>query len=75
MPFDKKTYDIEYARKNVTRKFLAFNRNEPEDVELLCWLDSVGRGNVNDYVKQLIRDDMNRKNGGFVVKTVVNTHT
>ena len=62
MPFDKTKYDIEYARKNIERKFLAFNRNDPDDLTLLYWLDRIGKGNVNEYVKQLIRDDMNRKN-------------
>ena len=62
MPFDKKTYDIEYAKKHIERKFLAFNMNDPDDLTLLYWLDGIGKGNVNEYIKGLIRDDMNRKN-------------
>lgn len=61
MPFDKKTYDIEYAKEHVTRKFLAFNKDDPEDAEILAWLNNLGRGNVNGYVKNLIREDMKKQ--------------
>lgn len=63
MPFDKTRYDIEYAKANVTRKFLQFNKNDPEDMALIAWLDSQGKGNMNAYVKGLIATDMHEKNG------------
>lgn len=56
MPFDKKAYDMGYARAHITRKFIPFNDTVPEDAELLAWLDTVG--NVTQYVKNLIREDM-----------------
>ena len=68
MPFDKTRYDIEYAKANVTRKFLQFNKNDPEDMALIAWLDSQGKGNMNAYVKGLIAADMTRKNGDSMSK-------
>ena len=62
MAFDKTKYDTEYNAKNVTRKFLAFNKNDPDDMELLNWLKGIGKGNVNEYVKGLIRADMENTN-------------
>ena len=62
MAFDKIKYDTEYNAKNVTRKFLAFNKNDPDDMELLNWLKGIGKGNVNEYVKGLIRADMENTN-------------
>ena len=56
MAFDKGKYDKEYAKTHITRKFIPFNDTVPEDAELLKWLDTVG--NVTQYVKQLIREDM-----------------
>ena len=56
MPFDKTKYDIEYARAHIRRKHIPFNDTVPEDKELLAWLDTVG--NVTQYVKQLIRADI-----------------
>lgn len=58
MPFDKKAYDMGYARAHITRKFIPFNDTVPEDAELLAWLDTVG--NVTQYVKRLIREDMEK---------------
>ena len=60
MPFDKSKYDQEYAKKHITRKFLAFNRDDPEDVALLDWLKAKGYGYTNAYIKRLIREDMER---------------
>ena len=60
MAFNKTKYDIEYAKANITRKFIPFNKQNPEDAELLSWL--AGQDNVTQYIKALIRDDMTRKN-------------
>lgn len=56
MPFNKTQYDIEYARAHIKRKFIPFNDANPEDAELLAWLGQ--QGNVTQYVKRLIREDM-----------------
>ena len=56
MPFDKKAYDQDYNQKNVFVKRLPFNRNNPDDVELLAFLEA--HGNTTQYLKKLIRRDM-----------------
>ena len=58
MAFDKGKYDQEYNREHIRRKFIPFNDTVPEDAELLSWLST--KGNVTQYVKQLIREDMAR---------------
>ena len=55
MAFNKSEYDMEYNRRNIKRKFIPFNIQNPEDLELLEWL--AGK-NVSAYVKELIRADM-----------------
>ena len=60
MAFDKTQYDIDYAKAHVKRKFIPFNDQNPDDSEMLSWLEE--QGNVTQYIKQLIRDDMTRKN-------------
>ena len=58
MAYIKSEYDKEYAKNHITRKFIPFNDTVPEDVELLEWLATVG--NVTQYVKRLIREDIQR---------------
>lgn len=60
MPFNKSEYDMEYAKQNIVRKFLAFNKNDPEDLEILAWLNNLPKGEMNGYIKRLIRDDMTK---------------
>ena len=52
----KTAYDIKYAKENVVRKFIPFNKAVPEDAKMLDWLDR--QKNVTRYVKGLISDDM-----------------
>ena len=59
MPFNKSKYDTEYNKQNVTRKFVPFNRNNPEDVALLDWLNR--QGNVTAYVKELVKRDIKHR--------------
>ena len=59
MAFDKKQYDEQYQKENVKRKFIAFNLKDPEDQELLSYLQGIE--NINRYVKGLIRKDMEDK--------------
>lgn len=56
MKFNKSEYDQKYARENVTRKHLVFNRNNSDDRVLLEWIST--KVNINAYIKQLIREDM-----------------
>jgi hypothetical protein len=58
MAFDKNRYDQEYNKAHIKRKFIPFNDNVPEDQELLSWLAT--KPNVTQYVKELIREDMER---------------
>lgn len=58
MAFDKGKYDAEYNRTQVKCKRIPFNKNNPDDMELLEWLEK--HDNVTQYVKELIRGDMQR---------------
>lgn len=62
MPFDKQTYDKDYNQKNVFVKRLPFNRNNPADVELLAFLEA--HGNATQYLKKLIRRDLEAQPDG-----------
>ena len=54
----KHAYDVEYINKFIRQRKINFNIQMESDVELLNWLD--GQPNKNQYVKNLIRDDMKR---------------
>ena len=56
MAFNKKEYDISYSKEHIKRKFVPFNDQNPEDAELLAWLEH--QPNVTKYIKALIRDDL-----------------
>ena len=58
----KARYDMEYARKNIRRKEIPFNLTQPEDEELFRHLEI--QGNVTQYIKDLIRKDMEGANNG-----------
>ena len=59
MSFDKKTYDKQYAKEHIKRKFIPFNDTVPEDQEILEWLAT--KPNVTQYVKRLILEDKYRE--------------
>ncbi len=59
MKFNKKEYDTEYNRQHVTVKRVPFNENNPQDVELLEYVNS--QPNFTQYIKDLIRQDMSRR--------------
>ena len=61
MPSNKAKYDMEYAKAHITRKFIPFNDNVPEDVELLAWLTQ--QDNVTQYIKRLIKEDFELQKG------------
>lgn len=52
----KADYDMQYAKENVTRKFIPFNKKVAFDVEMLDFLAT--KENVTQYIKSLIRNDM-----------------
>ena len=58
MPFDKNKYDQEYNKAHIRRKFIPFNDNNPDDCLMLEWLAT--KGNVTQYIKSLIMEDMER---------------
>ena len=58
MPFDKNKYDQEYNKAHIRRKFIPFNDTNPDDCLMLEWLAT--KGNVTQYIKSLIMEDMER---------------
>jgi len=52
----KTAYDQEYERKNIVKKHIPFNVNNPEDSRRLKWVDK--QKNVTKYIKGLIDKDM-----------------
>ena len=58
MSYDKARYDMDYAKKNITRKHIPFNKNNPDDMALLEWVNK--QPNATQYIKNLIREDMVR---------------
>lgn len=54
----KAAYDAKYREQNVTRKSVYFNKNNPEDQEMVRHLDSKGQRNISGYIKDLIKEDM-----------------
>ena len=56
----KTAYDIQYARDNITRKFIPFNKTVESDAKMLAWLDKQGKRKVTKYIKGLIQKDMDR---------------
>ena len=57
--FDNKAYQNEY-HKTMKNKLISFNPNSQEDMEIWDYLMAKGKGNVTQYIKQLIRDDMKK---------------
>lgn len=57
---EKAQYDKKYYDEHITRKVLNFNENNPEDEELLEWLESLKKGEMSAYIKRLVRGDMER---------------
>lgn len=56
MAFDKGKYDVEYARANITRVHIPFNKTNKEDMEILEHLKA--KGNRTAYIKNLVYMDM-----------------
>ena len=52
----QKRASAKYVRENVKRKTVSFY---PSERDILEWADA--QGNVNGYIKRLIREDMERR--------------
>lgn len=57
-PEEKSRYDQQYMHDHIVRKLLSFNKDKPEDIVLLAYAESMG--NFTAYIKDLIREDMER---------------
>lgn len=54
----KNEYNSKYVVAHQSQRKIIFNDTIPEDMEMRDWLDS--QPNINQYLKGLIRDDMNK---------------
>lgn len=61
MPFNKAEYDQQYRRDHIITKLLPFNKDKPEDLELLRYAESKGKRKFTEYIKNLIREDMDKE--------------
>lgn len=59
----KSAYDQDYRRKHMTTKLIAFNRDKPEDIALLKYVESKGDRMFSPFVKELIRREMEKEAG------------
>lgn len=55
--FNQAEYIKEYQRENRITKKVTFNRKNPDDMEMVEWLNNRPEGIVQ-YLKRLIREDM-----------------
>ena len=55
---NKAAYDANYVHDHQIQRKIVFNDVVSEDMEILNFLDS--KPNKNQYLKDLIREDMNR---------------
>lgn len=58
--FDQAKYILEYNKEHTQR--VAIKLNKKTDADILAWLEL--QSNKQGYIKQLIRDDMGRKQRG-----------
>ena len=59
MAFDKGTYDKQYAKDHIKRKFIPFNDTVPEDIALLEWINK--QPNATAYIKELVKNDIKHR--------------
>lgn len=59
-PEEKSLYDQQYMHDRIVRKLLPFNKGKPDDMMILEYAES--KGNFTAYIKNLIRNDMNKNN-------------
>lgn len=58
--FDKKGYDLSYAKNNLVR--IPLNLNRSTDGDIISWMDK--QSNKQGYIKQLIRNDIRANDSG-----------
>lgn len=56
---DLAAYNHEYQKQNIVRKIVKFNKKNPEDLQLLSWIEL--QDNFSGYCRRLIRADMEEK--------------
>ena len=59
---NKKAYDAQYIKKYFKQKTIPFNTKVESDIALLDWVKEQPEGG-NQYIKRLIREDMERRKG------------
>lgn len=64
MAYDHTRYNIQYAKENTRR--IAFSLNKNTDADIIEYIETVG--NINGYLKQLIRKDMHSKAEGSDIR-------
>ena len=52
-------YSVEYHRKNIVHRCIVINKNNPDDQNILDWIDSQGEA-TSPYLKRLVQEDMSR---------------
>lgn len=57
--FDRAKYSRDYQADKIVQKRISFNRNSPDDMTLLAWIEL--QENFTLYCKDLIRADMYEK--------------
>lgn len=56
----KREYDKRYAKEHFQGKYITFNKDIPEEIELFEWVRTRPEQG-NTYIKRLIREDMQRQ--------------
>lgn len=51
-------YNYTYQRENIVRKVIKFNKKNPEDLQLLAWIEQ--QDSFSGYCRRLISADMER---------------
>ena len=59
MPFDQQTYVDQYQHENIVRVVVKLNRKT--DADILATLEK--KNNRQGYIKKLIREDIERREG------------
>ena len=52
-------YSVEYHKKNIVHRCIVINKNNPDDQNILDWIDSQ-REATSPYLKRLVQEDMSR---------------
>lgn len=57
--FDQKEYVNDYIKKTIVYRRMNFNRNKPDDMQMVEWIDAQPEG-ASNYLKRLVQDDMSK---------------